>query len=245
VAQDTGLPASISAVWGIRAPSGKGPKPGLSLERIVEAAIEVARAEGLGAVSMARVAKQLGSSTMSLYRYVAAKDELLVLMVDAALGPPPPAEPAEDWRAGLRRWAWGYHERARRDPWALRVPISGPPMTPHGVAWLDDALWSLRDTALPEAEKASVVLLLSGYVRSEATLVVELTAGEFISDAAMSGYARLLRELTGPRTHPGLHRVLDAGVFDQADPPDTEFEFGLERILDGVAALIALRVGGG
>jgi AcrR family transcriptional regulator len=238
---DTGLPASIGAAWGLREPASRGPRPGLTLERIVQAAIQVARTEGLGALSMARVAKQLGSSTMSLYRYVAAKDELLVLMVDAALGAPPPAAEDEDWRAGLSRWAWGYHDRARHDPWALRVPISGPPMTPNGVAWLNDGLWSLRDTGLSESEKASVVLLLSGYVRSEANLVVELTAGEFISDAAMSGYAQLLRRLTGPAEYPGLHRVLDAGVFDRADPPDEEFSFGLERILDGVAALIDRR----
>src|SRR3954451_19235158 len=97
------LAASLEAAWGRRARPTKGPKPGLSLERIVEAAVALAQAEGIGAVSMARVAGGLGSCPMSLYRHVAAKDELLALMVDAALGPVPSPAPQEDWRAGLTR----------------------------------------------------------------------------------------------------------------------------------------------
>src|SRR6266511_609170 len=90
----TGLPASLEAAWGLRARPSKGPKRGLSLERIVEAAVKVAASDGLEAVSMGRVAGDLGVSTMSLYRYVAAKDELLALMVDATAASPP-AAPAD------------------------------------------------------------------------------------------------------------------------------------------------------
>jgi AcrR family transcriptional regulator len=188
---------------------------------------------------MDRVAEELGASTMSLYRYVSAKDELLTLMVDAALGPPPAgAGPDETWRDGLTRWAWGQHERLRQHPWAIRVPISGPPTTPNQVAWLEDGLWSLRDSGLSEEEKASVVLLLSGYVRNEATLVAELTAAGFISDEAMAGYSRLLARLTDRARFPAIAAVLDAGVFETADPPEKEFAFGLGRILDGVDAHI-------
>jgi AcrR family transcriptional regulator len=232
------LPPSIAAAWGRREPPRKGPKPGLTLERIVDAGVRVARAEGLAAVSMARVAQELGASTMSLYRYLAAKDELLALMIDAALGPPPPAcSPDEDWRAGLSRWAWGYHDRLREHPWALRVPISGPPVTPNQVAWLEDGLSALRRTALTEEEKASVVLLLSGYVRNEATLTADIPP-EAASDAGMYGYARLLESLTEPGRFPAIHALLASGAFDKADPPEKEFTFGLERILDGVESLI-------
>ena len=101
------LPASIEAAWGVRDRPHKGPKPGLSLPRIVEAGVRVAAAEGLAAVSMSRVAAELGASTMSLYRYVSAKDELLDLMVDAAWGPPPPLEPGQHWRDGLTRYEIG------------------------------------------------------------------------------------------------------------------------------------------
>src|SRR5919198_4883542 len=100
------LPPGVATAWGVRTPPTKGPKPGLSLDRIVAAAVAVADADGLGAVSMHRVAQELGSSAMSLYRHVSSKEELLDLMVDAAFGTPPSAS-GEDWRAGLARWARG------------------------------------------------------------------------------------------------------------------------------------------
>ncbi len=233
------IPASVAAAWGRRERPTRGPKPGLSLERIVQAGVAVASREGLAAVSMARVAQELGTSTMSLYRYVKAKDELLMLMVDAAVGPPPPIAPDEDWRDALSRWAWSQHERMRRHPWAVRVPIAGPPTTPNQVAWMESVLWALRDTGLAEDEKASVLLLLSGYVRNEATLAAELMAAGFISDEQMMGYSRLLATLTDSDRFPALHALLEAGVFDRADPPEKEFGFGLERILDGIEALIS------
>jgi AcrR family transcriptional regulator len=233
------IPPSLAAAWGRRERPSRGPRPGLSLARIVEAGVQVASTEGLPAVSMARVARELGTSTMSLYRYVAAKDELLMLMVDAAIGPPPAADPDDGWRAGLSRWAWAYHERLREHPWGLRVPITGPPATPNQVAWMEHALWPMRDTGLSEDEKASVLLLLSGYVRNEATLTAELMSAGFISDESMMGYSRLLATLTDSDRFPAIQRLLEAGVFDRADPPEKEFSFGLERILDGLEAHIA------
>ena len=236
------LPASVRAAWGRGDRPTRGPKPALSLERIVDAGVRVADADGLAGVSMARVAQELGASTMSLYRYVAAKDELVALMVDAAWGEPPAAEPGDDWRAGLDRWAWSFRDRIRRHPWGLRVPITGPPLTPHAVAWFESGLAALRGASLSEDAKASVVLLLSGYVRNEATLVADLDAARAITDAAMAGYAQLLGELTDPASFPAVHALLTAGVFDHADPPDKEFAFGLTRILDGVEVLIAGRL---
>src|SRR5918993_1939838 len=98
----TGLPASIEAAWGVRERPPKGPRPALSLERIVDAAARVAAADGLAAVSMSRVAGDLGVSTMSLYRYVAAKGELLALMADLPFEEPPARRGAEEsWRDGL------------------------------------------------------------------------------------------------------------------------------------------------
>jgi hypothetical protein len=70
------MPASLAAAWGRRERPSRGPRPGLSLDRIADAGVRVAQTEGLAAVSMARVAQELGTSTMSLYRYVASKDEL-------------------------------------------------------------------------------------------------------------------------------------------------------------------------
>ena len=75
--RENGIPPVLAMAWGLRDRPGKGPRPGLTLERIVAAGVKVAATEGLGAVSMARVAKELGAATMSLYRHINAKDELL------------------------------------------------------------------------------------------------------------------------------------------------------------------------
>jgi AcrR family transcriptional regulator len=245
----TGLPASIEAAWGLRARPNKGPRPGLSLERIVEAAMGIAAADGLAAVSMGRVAADLGVSTMALYRYVAAKDELLALMVDATAASVPAAPaPGESWRDGLSRWAWAELAIHRRHPWGLRIPISGPPATLNQVAWLERGLQCLRDTGLAEGEKLSVMLLLTGFVRNWAMLEADLAEAAVASGAgepaAMSGYGRLLARLTDAERFPALHAVIEAGVFDEPDgpdDPDAEFVFGLERVLDGIEALVRAR----
>jgi AcrR family transcriptional regulator len=179
---------------------------------------------------------------MSLYRYVAAKDELLALMVDAALGSTASTpEQGEDWRAGLERWTWTYHDALRRHPWVLRVPISGPPVTPNQVRWLEDGLTALRDTGLSEPEKLSVILLVSGYVRNEATLAADIAAAAANGAEVMPAWAQLLERVTDAERFPALHEALKSEAFARDDDPDDEFVFGLERVLDGVGALIATR----
>ena len=243
----TGLPASIAAAWGVRERPHKGPRPALSLERIVAAAVRVAAADGLAAVSMGRVAADLGVSTMSLYRYVAAKDELLALMADLVFEAPPDRRgPEESWRAALSRWAWTELGAYRRNPWVLRIPISGPPVTPNSIAWLERGLDCLRDTGLHEGEKLSVILLLTGFVRAQATLQADVAAaqaaGRAQPDAEMMGaYGRLLARLTDPERFPALHAVIAAGVFDEPDDGEYDFVFGLARVLDGIETLIEQR----
>src|SRR5881397_1914280 len=96
------VPASVAAAWGVRERPHKGPKPTLSLARIVDAGVRVADTEGLDAVSMGRVA---------------SKEELVKLMVDAAWGDSPgPLLAGENWRAGLSRWAWAMRAALRRHP---------------------------------------------------------------------------------------------------------------------------------
>jgi AcrR family transcriptional regulator len=239
------LSTGVAAAWGVRAPSTRGPKRGLSLEAIVAAGVAVADAEGLAAVSMSRVAKELGTAAMSLYRYVDSKDDLLTLMLDAAWGGPPAPAPELDWRAGLTRWAQGTVGAMRAHPWTVRIPVSGPPLGPNAVAWFEDALAAMRDTGLTEAEKASIVMMLGGYVTNHVLVMGDVQA-HFLQaaptpDAAMLDHGATLRRLTRPDRYPALHALLDAGVFDRADPPDEEFAFGLERILDGVEALVQSR----
>src|SRR5215469_7917295 len=241
------LPASVAAAWGVRDRPHKGPKPGLSLERIVAAAVQVADAEGLAAVSMSRVAAELGAAPMSLYRHVTAKDELLTLMLDAAYGPypaqpPPEAAPETGWRAGLSRWAWAMRAAIHQHPWVLLIPIRGLPTLPNEVTWFEEGLRCLQDTGLEENQKASAILLVSGYVRNTAMIDADIEAAVRASgktpDEWMASYARTLTLLADPQRFPALTKFIAAGVFDSADPPEAEFTFGLDRILDGLAALI-------
>lgn len=237
---ETALPASIAAAWGIRERPDKGPKRGLSVRRIVQAAVRTAVDEGLPAVSMNRVAAELGTAAMSLYRYVSAKDELIGLMVDDVYGAPPPApRPDEDWRTALARWAHALLAVYREHPWLVRVPITGPPIMPNEVRWFEHALRSLAGTGLPEGEKVLVVLLVSGLVRNHATLEVQLdTAMRAAGDEhVMPGYGRMLAQLTDSEHFPALHAAIDAGIFDD-DDDSLELDFGLARVLDGIEVLI-------
>ncbi|MFC0509272.1 TetR/AcrR family transcriptional regulator [Micromonospora costi] len=242
------LPPAIEAAWGLRERASKGPRPGLTLAGIVAAGVAVADAEGLAAVSMSRVAKELGAATMALYRYVGAKDELLTLMVDAAYGESPRASgQGPDWRAALRRWAWAERAALHRHPWVVRVPISGPPLTPCQLSWMEDGLRCMDDTGLTAGEKMSVMLLVTGYVRNEVLLSVQIQEASESSgrrpDEIMPEYARRLARLADPVRFPALHAVLASGAIDQDDDPDDEFAFGLDRILDGVEALVHGRAG--
>ena len=237
------LPDSIAAAWGVRERPHKGPKPALSLGRIVAAAVRIADADGLDAVSMGRVAAELGAAAMSLYRHVSAKEELLNLMVDAALGDSPdPLADGEGWRSGLSRWAWAMRASIRRHPWAIRIPLNSLPIMPCAVAWFEHALACMQDTPLTEARKASVIMLLSGYVRNlaatESDIAAAMQASGLSPDAWMSAYPRMLTKLTDPQRFPALTAFIAAGVFDAADGPDDEFVFGLDRILDGIEHLV-------
>ncbi|MER5727166.1 TetR/AcrR family transcriptional regulator [Streptomyces sp. NPDC002138] len=248
---ETGLPASLETAWGLRERPTKGPRPALTLDRIVDAAIHLAATEGVEAVSMGRVAKQLGSSAMSLYRYVTAKDELFILMAEAGVGTPPPAtvDPAADWRGAITEWAYQQRARLQEKTWILRIPITGPPATPNQVAWMERGLVSLAHSGLSEGEKLSTLMLIGGLVRNETTLMANIVDAMIKTgvtpDRMLARYTNTLTLLTDPDRHPAVTRLLASGVIGHADAPDAEFAFGLGRILDGLEALIEGRAAAG
>ena len=228
---------AIALAWGRRRDPTKGPTRAMTIDQIVATAIRKAAEEGLDAVSMSRLASDLGSSTMALYRYVPSKDDLLALMFDAALGPAPRAHAAEDtWRACLEHWLHAAHRSYLRHPWMLRVPIREPPLGPNNVDWLDDALRCLADVRLTEQAKVSTVVLLSGFVRVQSALTIEAASAPL--DNGATSYGTMLRELIDPRRFVGVQRALDAGVFDSGSESDGEFVFGMNCILDGIQQLI-------
>jgi AcrR family transcriptional regulator len=250
--QSPQLPPDVALLWGRRPVARRGRRPSLTVEDITRAAVSVADAEGLGAVSMARVAAELGNSTMALYRHVNSKDELLLLMSDAALELPPEQPPAGDWRAQLTGWAFSVLGMMRKHPWYRQIPLNGPPVGPCSLRWLDRALAALADTGLAEIDKLSVVMGVLPIVHGQARLSGDLGAGyEADPDAFGAGYNAALAQLVDPTLFPALARAMAAGVFDPAlpnaglepqstfDALDAEFRFSLACYFDGVAAFMA------
>jgi AcrR family transcriptional regulator len=246
------LPPALSRLWRLRPDSKLGRPAELDVERIVRTAVELADREGLAAVTLSRVAKELGFTTMSLYRHVGSKDELYVLMGDLVLETPPAVETA-DWRDGLRQWAvaerllYGVHQ------WLAQLPISGPPSGPNAIAWMDAGLRVLRGTGLDWGAKLGVLTVLSGHVRSSALLSAELAAGRSstgrdAADVARS-YGRTLANLVDDERFPEAAKLFGSNLFESTPPRpsiaptdvDRDFAFGLELILDGVAAAVDAR----
>jgi AcrR family transcriptional regulator len=239
------LPASIQAAWGLTERSQRGPKPGLTLDRIVLAGIAVADAEGLDAVSMSRVAAELGSSPMSLYRYVGAKTELLQLMVDTAMGPPEPVPDGAEWRDALGGWGDAALTAYLRQPWLIRVPTPAPPITPNQLRWMEAGLACLRTTSLAVHEKLSSILLVSGLARYWASLTADL------ADAARAtgrpdpsaGFGGAVMKLIDPAEFPEVTKAVLSGSLDEEESnfPRDEMRFSLDRVLDGLEALVERR----
>ncbi len=242
------IPRSVALLWGLRQPTRRGPKAGLSVEQITRAAIEVADAEGLASVSMARVARQLGAGTMSLYRYVASKDELLLLMTDAALTDPPALPPGAGWREGLRHWADAVLTELRRHAWYVQIPLAGPPTGPRNIAWFDAALRTLAGTGLDTGDKVMAVMTLITFVQGEVRMTAELIAAEAAgAPGAGETYGRALGSLIDPVVFPALAQALADGVFEDDRPAveqvGDDIGASLDIILDGIGALIERRQG--
>lgn len=218
-----------------------GPAP-LDRELVVRTAIRLADAEGLRAVSMRLVAARLGTSTMSLYQHVSRKDDLVTAMVDTVLAehrPPPPR--TTGWRALLdheAREEWALYQR---HPWSLTaLATTRPPLGRAVLETVDRFLAVLAGHGLDHRTGLEVYLLVSGYVQGTALMAV--AEHEAVRDTGVSAdhwwHARLgrLAGAIGSNRYPWLTELA-------ADPPtaadlDGWFDFGLRRVLDGIAALL-------
>jgi AcrR family transcriptional regulator len=256
------LPPGLDLLWGRRERGKRGPRPGLSADAIVDAAIRLADAEGLEAVSMARVAAELGFTTMSLYRYVASKEELLQLMWNAsALGAEHLVIEGDGWRARLRAWAVIQRDMLDLHPWITQMPMAAPPVAPNSLHFVERGLETMDGTGLPDSEKIRVIGLIASYTLSEARMAADAMraakaaaaeAAEAAARAAepdaptagdgalppLESFDALLRELVDEATYPRLYRI--AWDPEQENPPSEREEFlaGIDLILDGVQALI-------
>jgi len=237
----TDLPRVLQQLWGLEGPARPGPKPTFQLSDIGAAAIKVADEAGLGAVSMSKVAAELGFTTMSLYRYVDSKDDLYVVMLEQAFGGPAPVDPGADWRARITAWAVAFRDAIRRHPWVLQVPVIEPPLSPLQLEWMEHGLLAFEDTPLTPQDSLSAMLLVNIYVRGTGAITTnQLTDAD---GTANETYVRRLTMLADPDRFPTIARNLrsrSAADFD-VDYDADEFFFGLDTVLDGIEALITRR----
>jgi AcrR family transcriptional regulator len=228
------LRAGLALLWGEQDRPTRGPKPSLTPHRIAAAAAELADAEGLDAVSMNRVAAGFGVSAMALYRYVPGKSELVELMVEAVLAEVPDLSPAgPGWRPRIEEWARRSWAVYRAHPWLLAATaMRRQMMGPNQLGWLDAALAALAPTGLPAAQQHRVFVLVAGLVRN-----IAQQHADFDADHDRE-FGRLTGELLTRHADrfPALTKAIADGAFapDAGDP----LAFGLDRILDGVQALI-------
>ncbi len=256
------LPPGLDLLWGRRERGKRGPRPGLSADTIVEAAVRLADREGLEAVSMARVAAELKFTTMSLYRYVASKDELLQLMFNAsALGAESVVIEGHDWRSRMRSWSIIQRDMLDLHPWITQLPMAAPPVAPNSLHFVERGLEALDGTGLAESQKIRAIGLISSYTLSEAKMandaaravaaLAKAAQAEQAQPEAADGqpggdggqappftFEELLRELVDEQTYPHLYRLAWASSPADSLSEREEFLSGLDLILDGVQASI-------
>ncbi|MER7466249.1 TetR/AcrR family transcriptional regulator [Streptomyces sp. NPDC097981] len=227
----------------------RGPRQGLTVDRVVRAAIDLADAEGLAALSMRRVAEPLGVSTMSIYTYVPGRAELVNCMLDEVLGESPSLAGAAHWREALEIYARGSRDIARRHPWAAPLFSSRMLMGPHETAVWDAVLGAVATTGLSERDTLTVVHLVNGYVRGAAQQSADAEGDERRSGLSYQEWYEqsgpLLERLIPFSRYPSLTRVWLSGVFEEPGAglgADGGFEFGLQRVLDGIEQYVDQRV---
>lgn len=240
-----GIPRAVAIAWGMAETPQRGPRRGLSHERIVEAAIEIADADGLAAVTMQRVAQSLGFTTMSLYRYVANKSELLTLMQDAASKLPEVDTwpPTEGWQEGIRQLAIQLAEIYQERTWMLELPrYERAVLMPNAMQFAERAMAVLEPLPLDTEQRVAVILnlavLAEGFCRLETNLAEEEMTELDADDI------QLLSEVITTERFPHLAPLVVAGSW--AGSPDTghghvssEFERGLQWLISGIERLAA------
>lgn len=238
---------ALRLLWRARTATGsrRGPRQSLTVDRVVAAATELADAEGVPAVTVRRVAQALGVAPMSLYTYVPGKAVLLDLMLDAAYAAMPRTDMSGmPWRARVERVARDNRDLYRRHPWAATVSTSRPPLGPGFMAKYEHELTAFAGLGLGDVDMDAALTYLLDFVRAAARSAAEAEAVR--RDSALSdeqwwaANAPVLAGAFDRTRYPTAVRVGAAAGAAQrgAYNPDHAYEFGLGRVIDGLAVLV-------
>jgi AcrR family transcriptional regulator len=213
----------------------RGPKPSVSRDRIARTAVRIADKEGLAAITMQRIAREVGLSTMALYRYFPSKAEVVGLMIDSVADSSFRfGRPSLPWSIRLKKWAECCLTIYRDHRWFLEATTAGQsPMGPNEVAWMEAALAMLAESGLVSKKRHHAFFTIIGHVRGHATFE---QAGR--STAAGKEWMRELTQTLQqePNRYPTLTEVLRSGAFSESIT--SAFDFGLDCILDGIRAQV-------
>ncbi|MFK4108242.1 TetR/AcrR family transcriptional regulator [Streptomyces sp. NPDC002176] len=221
-------------LWLHPAEPRRGRKPSFSREAITEAAVALADAEGLDAVSMRRVATAVGAGVMSLYSYAPDKDTLLELMVDHVSAELPTTGPLTgDWRADLKHLAHLQRGHMLRHPWLPAALATHRTPGPNVLAFLEHALAALRPSGLDGAARLEVFAQLTAFVAGHVSHELA-TARATRAPERAAAEARYLAAVAHDGRHPELAEAL-SGPRRPTDPEATFTRF-LDRLVDGLDA---------
>lgn len=226
----------------------RGPRPGLSVDTVVDAATGLADEGGLAALTMRGVAQRLGVTPMTLYTYVPGKAELLDLILDAVyLRMPRTDHAGRPWRARVTSVAHDNRALYRSHPWVATLPGTRPPLGPGLMTKYEHELAAFEGLGLDDIEMDAALTFVLGFVYSVAR--PEADAEAAARDSAMSdcqwwaAHAPLLARVFDPARFPLAARIgrTSGEALQAAYSPGHAFGFGLARVLDGLAALIEPR----
>lgn len=230
------LPPQLRRAWGMpQTPGKRGRRPSLELETIVARAADLADAGGIASVSLVRLAESLNVTTNALYRYVDSREELDVLLREFALADPPQIAADADWRTSTREWAGLLRDRYLGHPWLADLTLTVP-ITPNALGWLEALLSALEGSPLPAPDLLRAATLLDGYVRVQFISQRDLGAWTEhpLSDRDV---VEQIAPLIDERGYRRVAALFGTGQYQEptTETHDVDFNYGLERILRGIA----------
>jgi AcrR family transcriptional regulator len=234
----------VTSVW-MRPPRRRGGQPALSREQIVRAAVELLDADGLAGLSMRRLGTRLGAGATSAYWYVANKDELLELATDEVMGEVRVPDAAEvGWREACGACARGVRAMILAHPWLARLLGTRPNFGPTARRMSDRVVEALTTAGFAGAEVAYASSLILGHA-----LGIASTEAAWRGVMAQAGKtdAQIVAELApvierAAADYPHYRAWWDANKsMDMAKLQEESFSFGVERLLDGLSAWLAVR----
>jgi len=235
-----GRPHGRGTLWDPEHHPTRPPRPQLSREEIVRAAIRIADAEGADAISMRRIASALRAGAMSLYWHISSKEELIDLVIDEVFGELKlPDSPTGDWRADLRLWATEHRKLLLRHPWVIKLLAVQSGDSPNSLRTVEFSLAALDHLPISFKEKIGIFWTIhvytEGYVTHEAHFAEVLREKEW----SEGNWQEIMEPHLLPIVESGNYPHIAAAFADFPDfNTDKQFEFGLDSLLDGISARI-------